>query len=282
MILTCPECATSYFVDDARVPARGRMVKCSSCGARWRAMPDGETELEAEQGDPDEEIVVEGPPPEPAAAEDIDFVAPVRSPRPAPPPKPRRTGLIAGGAVGAVLIVALGAAIALREQVATAVPGTAGLFAAVGLPVSDLGLVIEGVKSTPTFEAGRPVLSVTGAVRNTRDGAAEVPPIRLSLLDRNGKTVFTKVVDPVDPKVVPGAAKRYFAVSLPDPPSTARELEIGFEAGPRQTVAANTVEAGHAAPDHAAPDHPAAEAAEAQPLASDSPDALESHAAPHE
>ena len=32
MILTCPECATSYFVDDSKVPA-GRQVKCSNCGA---------------------------------------------------------------------------------------------------------------------------------------------------------------------------------------------------------------------------------------------------------
>ena len=38
MILTCPECATSYFVDDSKVPA-GRQVKCSNCGARWVAQP---------------------------------------------------------------------------------------------------------------------------------------------------------------------------------------------------------------------------------------------------
>ena len=41
MILTCPECATSYFVDDSRIPSDGRRVKCSSCGHRWRAGPDG-------------------------------------------------------------------------------------------------------------------------------------------------------------------------------------------------------------------------------------------------
>lgn len=250
-------------------------------------MPDGEVERELEPSEANDEIVVEGPPTEPAAAEDVEVVAPLKPPRPTPPPKPRRTGLIVGAAVGAAAIVGLGAAIALREQVAMAVPGAAGVFAAIGLPVSDLGLVIEGVKSTPTFEAGRPVLSVTGAVRNTREAAAEVPAIRISLLDRNGKTVFTKVVDPLDPKVAPGGARRYFAVSLPDPPSTARELEIGFEAGAKQTVAAHAVEAGHAtpeptAPDHAAPDHPAAEPAEAQPVPAGSPDALESHAAPHE
>ena len=37
MILTCPECATSYFVDDSKIPEAGREVRCASCGARWHA-----------------------------------------------------------------------------------------------------------------------------------------------------------------------------------------------------------------------------------------------------
>src|SRR4051812_17830148 len=41
MILTCPECATSYFVDDSRIGPAGRTVKCSHCGARWTARPEG-------------------------------------------------------------------------------------------------------------------------------------------------------------------------------------------------------------------------------------------------
>src|SRR3954452_2285504 len=41
MILTCPECATSYFVDDSRISSAGRTVKCSNCGARWTALPQG-------------------------------------------------------------------------------------------------------------------------------------------------------------------------------------------------------------------------------------------------
>src|SRR6201746_784556 len=41
MILTCPECATSYFVDDSRIAAAGRTGKCSNCGARRTARPAG-------------------------------------------------------------------------------------------------------------------------------------------------------------------------------------------------------------------------------------------------
>ena len=49
MILTCPECATSYFVDDSKIPAEGRAVKCAACGARWTAHRSEELELEVSE-----------------------------------------------------------------------------------------------------------------------------------------------------------------------------------------------------------------------------------------
>src|SRR3569623_3115804 len=63
MILTCPECATSYFVDDSRISPAGRPVKCSNCGARWTALP------EAAQID-DQPVAPVAPPPaaQPATA----------------------------------------------------------------------------------------------------------------------------------------------------------------------------------------------------------------------
>src|SRR5687767_8909725 len=58
MILTCPECATSYFVDDLRIPRGGRMVKCTTCGNRWRAFQDRSL---PEREVPEEEMLVEAP-----------------------------------------------------------------------------------------------------------------------------------------------------------------------------------------------------------------------------
>src|SRR5215831_1438457 len=37
MILTCPKCATGYFVDDGQIGSVGRKVRCAACGARWTA-----------------------------------------------------------------------------------------------------------------------------------------------------------------------------------------------------------------------------------------------------
>lgn len=278
MIITCPDCATSYFVDDERVPPQGRTVKCSSCGARWRALPEGEAEAEAEAEagieppPPPTGQIASDPEPPPPEPEDLEITAAPAVPRPRreskPKARPKPRGLIVAAVVGAVVVAALGGTVAMRQQVAGMVPGSAQIFAAIGLPVDAMGLVIEGVKSQAVLEAGRPALSVTGAIRNTRHEAAEAPPIRISLLDRDGKVVAGVVADPRNGKVPPGGV-RYFAVSLPDPPAGAHELEIGFDLTAKR--------AAHPHPAPVAAPSAAPTAVEAQPLPAGTPDALEAH-----
>ena len=61
MILTCPDCASSYFVDD-KVMTAPRAVRCTACGKRWTADPTLDLVSTPEEG----AIAVE--PPKPAAA----------------------------------------------------------------------------------------------------------------------------------------------------------------------------------------------------------------------
>jgi predicted Zn finger-like uncharacterized protein len=276
MILTCPECATSYFVDDARIPEAGRTVKCSSCGARWTATK-GEAEAAAPEPAPQPAppVAAEAPAAAPEIPpDDLEFVAvepqpePVRrrpAARPAARAKDESKSKVAVWASAATVVVALVAgAIVFRTQVVHMLPQSQKAYAGLGLPVNSLGLVIENLHAEPTFVGGRPVLSVTGSIRNVRDEAVTAPSIRVNLLNLKGKPIAAKVAKPIDPRV-PAGATRHFAIAISDPPSNARDLEVVFETAAQRAARTSVAPAPPPAP------------VDAQPLPADSPDALPEH-----
>lgn len=240
MILTCPECATSYFVDDSRIPAQGRRVRCSSCGNRWTAGPDGPI--------PDIPKPVAEPPPPPAPepvfvpeptdlevveAEEPPPLPPIRRPAPSsrrPVRADRRGSALVWAGAAALVVALIAGAIVFREQVVRLWPNASAAYAGLGFDIRGAGLVLEQVQVKPAFLAGRPVLAVTGAIRNVRDVPVEAPPVRLTLLNRAGQPVAAKIARPAD-AMIPAGGKRRFSVTLLDPPATARELEVRFEAG---------------------------------------------------
>jgi predicted Zn finger-like uncharacterized protein len=278
MILTCPECATSYFVDDSRVPAAGRLVKCTSCGARWTAVRDAPAEPVSPVSDAGPAPMEESETFVPAVEDDLEvlpiapaMVPPARFLRAAP--EKEAAGKVAVWAIAGVVVVGLiVSAIVFRGQVVRLWPASQTTYAGLGLPVNALGLVIEGVSAKPVFQGGRPVLAVTGAIRSVRDAAASAPAIRISLLDRAGKPVAAKVATPLD-AVVPGRATRHFAIAIIDPPASVHNLEVAFEAAPKGAPPHG------AAAVHAPVSAPAASPVpvDAQPLPPGSQDALPQH-----
>src|SRR5579871_5471235 len=70
MILTCPECATGYFVPDDKIRPRGRAVRCANCGARWTAYPDSAPSPDSSDSPEPSE------PPPPEAAEALEDAEP--------------------------------------------------------------------------------------------------------------------------------------------------------------------------------------------------------------
>jgi predicted Zn finger-like uncharacterized protein len=274
MILTCPECATSYFVDDSRIPEAGRTVKCTSCGHRWTAQKEPAEFVTAEAEPEVEAQAAPEPATEPAAVppiDDLEFVPVEREPEPRDrvrraPAKPARDskGAVAVWIGAAALVVALVAgAIGFRGEVIKLWPKSQTAYASLGLPVNSIGLVIEGVHAEPTFMGGRPVLSVTGALRNVKGEAVTSPPLRINLLNRAGKPIAAKVLRPVDPRI-PAGATRHFAIAISDPPANARDLEVVFDTAPQH--AATT-------PAAIAPAAPT----EAEPLPAGAPEALPEH-----
>jgi len=191
-----------------------------------------ETEPEARPAPiPPDDIIAEPAPASALPAEEAaPLVAPLsRSRTTARSKKKPRRGAVVGWAAAAAVVAALAGAVVFREQVARLVPASARLFAAVGLPVDPLGLTIDEVRSVASLQGGRPVLSITGAIRNTRNQTVTVPSLRVSLLDRAGKPVSVKIARPLNPEAPPGA-KRYFAIVIPDPPAGSASLDIVFEA----------------------------------------------------
>jgi hypothetical protein len=264
-------------VDDARIPEGGRTVKCTSCGARWTANK-GEPEVAAPEPEPQPAPAPAAEAPAPAVAEippdDLEFVAV----EPEPEPARRRAAAarpaarageeskskVAVWATAAVVVVALvGGAIVFRSDVVHMLPQSQKAYAGLGLPVNSLGLVIENLHAEPTFVGGRPVLSVTGSIRNVRDEAVTAPSIRVNLLNLKGKPIAAKVAKPIDPRV-PAGATRHFAIAISDPPSNARDLEVVFETAAQRAARI------------AAPAVPPAPV-DAQPLPASSPDALPEH-----
>lgn len=301
MILTCPDCTTSYRVDDAKIPPSGRTVKCASCGHRWTATATAEPP-------PEEEALPEPPPSgppafEPAAELDAELAdVPVSALPGDRLPKMFRAkaetsrrvreaaaaGIVWAG-MAATLLLFMGAAVMFRVDVVRAWPRTAGAYASVGLPVNALGLEIEGVRFEPALQDGHAALAVSGMIRNTQEHAVETPPLRISLLDKAGERVAVKIARPAEAKLPPGQT-RHFAIALLDPPTSAHDLEVAFapEAAKPHGDAHVVKPGAHKASGHgepaqialrgpAEPEHAAPAPVEAQPLPEGSPDALEHH-----
>jgi predicted Zn finger-like uncharacterized protein len=295
MILTCPECATRYFVDDARIGAKGREVRCASCGHRWSA---------SRQNDPlllDPAAAADKAPPAATSAESAmpahelpadelpaDVLPKVYRQRAQTKAKEREAA--ATGAVWAALaggfVVLIAATVLLRQDIAQIWPRTAGAYAMAGLPVNLVGLTIEGQRAQPMLKDGHADLAVSGTLRNIRGKPVAAPPLKISLLAADGRVVATQIARPAD-ALVPAGETRRFVIDMLDPPISAANVEIAFVFQGR--IPKGKATASSAAPTVAGSTPPTAidlrgaaapAAEEAKPVPSSSPYALPATATP--
>lgn len=276
MILTCPDCATRYFVADDKVGPEGRSVKCTACGLRWTARAEADLELTAT--DEEGALAAEPPAPEPEPisalpGEELPRVFRAKATTSRRVREAATAGVIWAG-MAVALVAMIGAAVLFRVDMVRVWPGSAGAFAAVGLPVNRVGLVIEDVRAEPALQDGHAALSVSGVVRNVEQADVVAPPLRVTLYNKAGKRVMGKLAAAADPKIPPGET-RHFAIALIDPPMTAAELEVAFamdEAAPPGEARRLDLR-GAKTPATVPP----AEAREARPLEAGSPHAIPEH-----
>lgn len=303
MILTCPECATSYFVDDGKIGPQGRNVRCASCGERWMAFPDiPSTDLGAAPPPPARtpqkfQPAPAAPAPSAALLAAIDEAEPALRSQAGELPKAFRAkqqaqktvreaaaaGIVWAGMAAMMLTIA-GGAYVFRVDVVKLWPQAASAYAAAKVPVNPLGLEFEDVDAKPALRNGQAALVVSGKIRNVQDVAIESPPLRIRLVDAAGKELAIKLADPENARIPPGET-RHFSVNLINPPLQAEDAFVTFaldrKVAAKAHGAAKPAEAlplrGHLEEPVAAEPALAAPAAgiiEAQPLPAGAPPAL--------
>jgi len=237
MILTCPQCATRYFLTDAQVGRQGRAVKCTSCGNVWRAegVPAPEPEPEAEFAVPSHHFEPE-PDPEAAPDPEEEFAAAalrraeiLREKKAEAEQRQRQAAVIttavwAGVAAAIALCLALG--IIFRIQVVKWWPGTATAYAALGMPVNASGLLIDKVQAAPAIVQGRRSLVVTGVLTNASAVPRGAPAFRVTILDKAGKPLAQRMIETTPAVALKVGEARRFQLQVADPPPGAVDVEV--------------------------------------------------------
>lgn len=135
----------------------------------------------------------------------------------------------------AVCALLLGGAFYARTGIARLVPGTAGLYAALNVPVNLRGLEFRNVTAETTVEDGISVLSVRGDIVNVTSTPTPIPPIRFSMRDK-AKVEIYHWTGAADAEELDPAGRAAFATLLASPPIAGEEVEIRFDGSTARTV----------------------------------------------
>lgn len=229
MLIVCPSCASEYSLTADALGSSGRTLRCASCRTTWQVRPDGSARNDAP--------LVEGRA-NPLRRSRGRAAASSRK-RAVPPqgatPARSRAGIIA---IGATVLLLTGAAFA-RTALVRAIPESAALFAAVGLPVNLVGLSLDRVVSTVSAENGDRVLLVEGEIGNPTRHAVRPVPVTITVESDAGQALYTWSAEARERDLAPGESTR-FEARLASPPPDGRRVLVTFSVQPAaRTVAAH-------------------------------------------
>jgi predicted Zn finger-like uncharacterized protein len=226
MLIVCKTCSSSYHIPREVLGENGCQLSCVGCGDVWAVSPEASAPLSAP--------IVEG------QRLRLDALGAPRSlpgGRGAEAPKSGflssfgRKGADRTGfrrTIGAIAIVACAmAVVAARKPVVKAVPATARVFAALGLPVNLRGLTLDNVH-TNIFDLGdRKMLVVEGAVVNLRDASTETPNMRIALRGADKRELYVWTAPPPKAKLGPNESAA-FRTRLAAPPDGVNDVLVKF------------------------------------------------------
>ena len=237
MILTCPQCATRYQVDADKFPPAGRNVRCAKCSHVWHQLGP------APEPDPGVEIIVHELPPRTAPAEfeatDLRSAAhapmsPMRQQRQEDERESTGSSWLRGIAVAGgwlflvVLVLVIGwGAVVFRDDVATWLPQSSSLYAAVGLRVYPRGIDLADIAYRRQVEDGQIVLAVSGNIVNRSAHELSVPLLRVALFDADKHELYHWTFVSAVSTLKPGESAR-FRTRLSSPPPGTHDIEVRF------------------------------------------------------
>lgn len=136
------------------------------------------------------------------------------------PLAPLPTAIIAMLAIVGLLLMA-------RHSVVLAMPQSARVFAAIGLPVNLRGLVFQDVKSVAETHEGIGVLSIEGKVINVSSADRAVPKLRFSVRDARSHELYSWTAVPTKDVLGPGETLD-FQSRLASPQAEAQSILVRF------------------------------------------------------
>jgi predicted Zn finger-like uncharacterized protein len=238
MILTCPQCASRYQADEAKLPPAGRAVRCGKCRHTWH-QPGFEIEPEPiapRSGFAPRSKIAWAVQSAVAVTSRNDEIAPGQTQFRATDggqPKPFRLAVIAL-AVGwvSVLIILLLVALLInhyRLNIAMTAPRSAFVQPLASHEMDMLGVDLRNVGYIREIDDGQTMLVITGTIANGANRALPVPKtIRVMLSDANGSALFSAAISPTVATLVPGQSVT-FQTKIHDLPSINPHLQMRLE-----------------------------------------------------
>lgn len=262
MLIACPACASEYEIEAGLVGNEGRSVRCAACSETWFVGPDAsaqEPDAAVEEIDPWDAADFDNDP-----ASQIEPAAPVID-QPMPPPwrakplqsigKPSASLVSPAIAAGLVVFVILPLVMLGRATVVRAMPRSASLFAAIGLPVNLRGVDLRDVVAfrNPAEGAAPAQLVVEGDLVGVARERVAVSPIEVEVRDAHDQPLYRWTVAPPRAGLEPTETAR-FRASLSAPPPQGSRVQVRFaDAAASQSGAPDAVSPAKAAPESHAP-----------------------------
>ncbi|MEO0465387.1 MAG: zinc-ribbon domain-containing protein [Pseudomonadota bacterium] len=208
MILTCPACEFSCYLDDSTISPSGQEMTCAACGHNWFH--------EGEGTDVGEEKLARG------AHE--RYLEAVRLKRKA---RSRATALGIWATALTLFVGVIVGSVLLRNDIVDRWPASASAFTGLGLEVNRFGVEFENVERLRQLRGTVPVLTITADVRNTTEKPRPAPKVRVGLMDDFGREIAHIYADIEAPIIGAGDSVTFSAV-LENPPAESYSLRLRF------------------------------------------------------